>query len=44
MTTNFRKYYEKDSKFYMKVIEQEEPAPEAFEFKLQLFKDSEFQP
>lgn len=34
MNSNFRRFYEKDNKFYIKVLEQEEPAPEAFDFKL----------
>ena len=38
MKTNFRLYYEKDQKFYMKMIREEDPAPETFEFKLRLFK------
>lgn len=42
MTTNFRKYYEKDNKFYVKVILNEDPAPETYEFKLQLFKDVDY--
>lgn len=44
MTTNFRRFYEKDNSFYMKVIMTEDPAPEAYEFKLQLFKDTEYKP
>lgn len=39
MNTNFRLYYEKDPNFYMTVIKDEDPAPEQYEFKLQLFKD-----
>jgi len=42
--TNFRLYYEKDPKFYRVVIMEEDPAPPTFEFKLQLFKDANYQP
>ena len=42
--SNFRLYYEKDPNFYRVVITTEEPAPPTFEFKLQLFKDMDYQP
>ena len=38
MNTNYRLYYEKDNKFYISVLEQEEVPPGGHEFKLQLFK------
>lgn len=42
--SNFRQFYEKDPNFYRIVIQTEEPAPPTFEFKLQIFKDTEYQP
>ncbi|TNV83256.1 hypothetical protein FGO68_gene17489 [Halteria grandinella] len=42
--SNFKQYYEKDPKFYVTLMQTEDPAPEKFEFKLQLFKDTNFQP
>ena len=42
MTTNYRKFYEKDWRFHLTVLETEEETPAGHEFKLQLFKDTEF--
>lgn len=44
MNTNFRKFYEKDIRFYQKVLENEDPVPEVHEFKLQLFKEGGYEP
>lgn len=41
MNTNFRKFYFKDKFFYMRVIENEEPAPEFYKFKVHVFQIAE---
>ena len=42
--TNFKKYYERDQKFYLTILKEEEPGEHGNEFKLQLFKDGNYQP
>ena len=43
MTTNYRKFYDKDVKFFEMVLREEEITNEGHEFKLQLFKDKQYE-
>lgn len=44
MTTNYRKFYERDSKFYMVVLEKEDPGQDGHEFKMHIFRADEKAP
>lgn len=41
MTTNYRKFYEKDPKFYQTVLDKEDPTQDGHEFKMHIFKSDE---
>jgi hypothetical protein len=36
--SNFKQFYEKDPRFYLTILKEEEPGEAGHEFKLQLFK------
>jgi hypothetical protein len=41
MTTNYRKFYERDPNFYLTVLEKEDPSIEGHEFKIHIFKNED---
>lgn len=41
--TNYRKFYERDPKFYMVILEKEDPGERGHEFKMHIFKLEESQ-